>query len=111
MQNTTLGGVDIPKGSIVEVMAMAADRDETMFPDPDTFDITRKIGAARHFAFSSGPHLCIGQHLARVEMTRAINTLLDRLPNLRIDPDKPKPESRGIWMRYPDHIHVKFDPK
>jgi cytochrome P450 len=111
MEDTTLGGVAIPKGSIVEVMAMAADRDETMFPDPDKFDITRKIGAARHFAFSSGPHLCIGQHLARVEMTRAINALLDRLPNLRIDPDKPKPESRGIWMRYPDHIHVKFDPK
>jgi cytochrome P450 len=49
-------------------------------------------------------------HLARVEMTRAVNALLDRLPNLRLDPDQPSPEIRGIWMRFPDHVHVRFDP-
>lgn len=105
----TLGGVDIPANSLIDVMAMSADRDETKFPDPDRFDIRRRP-AVRHFAFSGGPHICIGQHLARAEMARAVNTLLARLPNLRLDPDKPAPEVRGIWMRKPEHVHVRFDP-
>lgn len=109
VRDTVLGGISIPAGSVVEVMAMAADRDETKFPNPDKFDIFRR-SSARHYGFSSGPHICIGQHLARIEMTRAVNALLDRLPNLRLDPVMPWPEIRGIWMRFPDHIHVKFDP-
>ena len=60
-------------------------------------------------AFATGPHICIGQHLARVEMTRALNALLDRLPNLRLDPDMPPPDIRGFLLRKPRHIHVLFD--
>ena len=105
--DTELGGVKIPAGSMVDAAAGAANRDPERFPEPNTFDIFRKI-QHRHFAFSFGPHVCIGQHLARVEMTRALNAILDRLPNLQLDPDKPKPEIRGIMMRVPKHIHVRF---
>jgi cytochrome P450 len=52
--------------------------------------------------------VCIGQHLARVEMTRALNSILDRLPNVRLDPEHPAPQIRGIMMRVPKHIHVRF---
>ena len=107
-QDTVLGGVRIPAGSVLDVAAGAANRDPARFADPDRFDIFRKP-AQRHFAFSAGPHVCIGQYLARVEMTRAMHALLDRLPNLRLDPGAAPPRIRGIMMRAPAHIHVQFD--
>ena len=107
-QDTVLGGVRIPAGSVLDVAAGAANRDPARFADPDRFDIFRKP-AQRHFAFSAGPHVCIGQYLARVEMTRAMHAILDRLPNLRLDPAEAPPQIRGIMMRAPAHIHVRFD--
>jgi cytochrome P450 len=107
-KDVELGGVKIPKGSVLDVAAGAANRDPTRFPNPDRFDIFRKP-QHKHFAFAYGPHVCIGQHLARVEMTRALNAILDNLHGLRLDPDKPAPEIRGIMMRMPKHIHVRFD--
>jgi cytochrome P450 len=85
-----------------------ANRDPTIYPDPDKFDMMRSHPRP-HLAFAAGPHVCLGQHLARLEMTRAMNILLDRLPTLRLDPDYPKPEVRGTSMRVPRHIHVRFD--
>ena len=104
--DTELGGVAIPAGSIIEVVAGAANRDPEVWADPDRFDIFRKRDA--HWSFSRGPHICVGQHLARVEMTRAMEAILDRLPGLRLDPDKPAPDVRGIMMRVPEHIFVRF---
>jgi len=106
-QDVTLGGVDIAAGSFIDVVAGSANRDERKFPDPDTFNIFRKP-QHRHFAFAFGPHVCIGQHLARGEMTRALTAILDGMPNLRLDPDKPAPQVRGTMMRVPHSIHVKF---
>jgi len=68
--DTELGGVPIPAGSLVDVMAGAANRDPNVFGDPDKFDIFRE--RKPHFSFARGPHICLGQHLARVEMTRAL---------------------------------------
>lgn len=104
--DTVLGGVEIPAGSLLDVVAGAANRDPALFPDPDKFDIFRTRNA--HFSFSRGPHICVGQHLARVEMTRALHAVLDHLPNLRFDPDKPRAEIRGTMMRVPKHIYVRF---
>jgi cytochrome P450 len=104
--DVSLGGVKIPAGSVLDVVAGSANRDERKFPDPDKFDIFRP--RTRHFAFASGPHICIGQHLARVEMTRALNAVLDRLPNIRLDPDMPPPQIRGSMMRAPEHLYVRF---
>jgi cytochrome P450 len=107
-KDVELGGVKIPKGAVIDVASGAANRDPARFPDPDRFDIFRKP-QHKHFAFAYGPHVCIGQHLARVEMTRALNAILDHLPNLRLDPDRPAPEIHGIMMRVPHHLHVRFD--
>lgn len=106
-RDVTLGGVDIPAGAFLDVLAGSANRDPGRFPDPDKFDIYRKP-VYRHFAFAYGPHVCIGQHLARVEMTRALNAILDRLPNLRLDPAAPASEINGIMMRVPHSIPVVF---
>ena len=107
-KDVTLGGVDIPSGSVINIVQGSANRDETKFEDPDRFDIFR-AQANRHFGFATGPHVCIGQHLARLEMERALTAILDRLPNLRLDPHLPPPASRGFHLRTPDHLHVAFD--
>lgn len=105
--DTELGGVKIPAGAFLDVLAGAANRDPAVYPDPDRFDILRS--KRPHFSFARGPHICVGQHLARVEMTRALHAVLDHLPNLRLDPDKPAPDIRGYMMRVPEHIYVLFD--
>ncbi|NBB51164.1 cytochrome P450 [Rhizobium sp. CRIBSB] len=106
-EDTELGGVKIPAGAYVDVVAGAANRDPEIYDDPDAFNIHRKRQS--HYSFSRGAHLCVGQHLARVEMTRALNAIIDKLPGLRLDPDKPAPEIRGLMMRVPAKIHVRFD--
>jgi cytochrome P450 len=106
--DTVLDGVPLARGTILNVVLGSANRDPAKFDRPHEFDIFRDR-KVRHLAFANGPHVCIGQHLARVEMTRALNALLDRTRNLRLDPDKPAPDLRGHHLRVPDHIYVKFD--
>ena len=108
-KDVELGGTRIPAGSMVFVLAAAANRDPKAWPDPDRFDIFRP--KKPHFSFARGPHMCVGQHLARVEMTRALYAVLDRLEGLRLDPDMPLPQLHGAMMRVPDHIHVCFAPR
>lgn len=107
--DTELMGVPLKGNSIAHVLAGSGNHDPAMFDDPDSFDI-RRPNAKRHLSFSVGPHICIGQHLARVEITRAVNAILDRLPNLRADPDAPPPQLRGAMMRVPHALPVVFDP-
>lgn len=107
-EDTVLGGTEIPKDSYLHVVLGSANRDGRKFPDPHRFDVRRQSDV-RHFGFAMGPHICLGQHLARVEMTRAVTALLDRLPNVRLDEDKPDPEIRGFLMRSPEHLYVRFD--
>jgi cytochrome P450 len=107
-RDTVLGGVKMPAGSLVHMITGVANRDPSIYPNPDEFDILRPHSRP-HLAFAAGPHVCLGQHLARLEMTRALNALMDRLPNLRLDPDHPKPEIRGNIMRVPRQLHVRLD--
>jgi cytochrome P450 len=107
-KDVVLGGVAIPKGSLVDLVAGAANRDPEVYENPEKFDIFRR--RIPNFAFARGPHICVGQHLARVEMTRALHAILDNLHNLRLDPDKPRPQILGSMMRVPHHIYVRFDP-
>jgi cytochrome P450 len=103
-----LHGVKMPAGAILQIVTMTANRDPAIYPDPDKFDLMR-VHARPHMAFAAGPHVCLGQHLARLEMTRALNALMDHLPNLRLDPDYPKPQIRGAFMRHPRELYVRFD--
>jgi cytochrome P450 len=105
-RDSTLGKVGIPKGAVINVCQMAANRDPAVFEAPDTFDIDRK--RVRHLGFGFGNHVCVGQHLARLEMTRAVNAILDRLPNLRLNPSKRQPTIIGAYMRTPRQINVMF---
>ena len=101
-----LGGVTIPKGTNVSVSVAAANRDPTHYAEPDRFDPTRKNIA--HLTFGGGPHVCLGMPLARMETTVAINGLLDRLPDLHLDPSAPAPNITGVAFRSPATLPVEF---
>jgi len=81
-QDVEVGGVKIPAGQIVMPFFMAANRDPRRFPDPDTYDITRKTTG--HLGFGFGAHFCLGAHLARLETRIAIEGIIQRLPNLHL---------------------------
>jgi cytochrome P450 len=108
-RETELGGVQIPAGATVMPMLGAANRQDDRYPDPDTFDIFRQPKA--NLGWGHGVHVCLGMHLARLEMRTAVNLLLDRLPNLRLDPDGDDPHIRGQVFRSPTSLPVLFDPQ
>jgi len=99
-------GASMQAGDLVHVAISACNRDETRWERPDDFDILRP--PLRHLSFAQGPHICIGQHLARMELAMALQTLLERLPDLRLDPDKAAPVIHGVMMRGADAVHVRF---
>jgi cytochrome P450 len=75
-------GVTIPRGSIVTVALNAADHDARFFPDPERLDLDRD--GSPHLAFGFGVHYCMGVSLARAEAQVSLDTLLRRLPGLRL---------------------------
>jgi cytochrome P450 len=106
-QDTTVCGVNVEAGSVMVVNMGAANHDERRWDDPDSFDIFRPQSA--HIAFASGPHMCLGMHLARMETKVAINRIFDRLPNVRLDPDAESPYITGMTFRSPPRLEVVFD--
>ncbi|GAM98272.1 putative cytochrome P450 hydroxylase [alpha proteobacterium U9-1i] len=100
--DTEVAGVKIPKGAIVEPGIAAANRDPAQFDHPEEFDPFRPIKPT--LAFSHGPHFCVGGQVARMELREALNALLDRLPNLRFDPDQPPPKLTGLLYRMPSGV-------
>jgi cytochrome P450 len=106
VEDVELGGVRIPKGGMVALSLGAANRDPASFEDPDTFDIFRD--ARQHVAFGDGPHMCLGMHLARMETRVLLTAVLDRLPNLRLDPEADDPHVHGLVFRSPPSLPVLF---
>jgi cytochrome P450 len=102
-----LGGARIARGDLVMASISAANRDPAAFPDPDRFDPSRP-DARRHLTFAAGPHVCLGMHLARLEAHTALAVLLERLPGLRLDPDRPA-APRGLVFRKPPALWVRWD--
>lgn len=108
-KDSVLGGVEIPEGSIVDVCLGAGNRDPERWSDPDRYDLHRP--EKRHIGFAAGPHTCLGRFVASAEMDAAINALLDRFPNLRLDDRVGQPtriigalQARGV-----NHLRVRFD--
>jgi cytochrome P450 len=82
VRDVELGGVRIPAGTYLTIGIGAANRDPREFPDPDRFDVARQPN--RHLAFGSGPHVCVGLNVARLEGRIAIARFLARFPHYRL---------------------------
>lgn len=93
MKDTEFYGHHIAQGSVLELGLGPANRDPARWDRPDEFDMTRP--KLTNMAFGLGTHRCLGMNVARVEIDRAINALLDHFPNLRLDPAAPAPFMTG----------------
>ncbi|HEY6471727.1 MAG TPA: cytochrome P450 [Acidimicrobiales bacterium] len=99
-------GTRIPKGAVVHICLGAANRDPSRWDDPDEYDVNRAMRPS--LSFGNGAHICLGMHVARAEMLVGIGALLDRLPNLRLDPDQAPPRYVGFYERGASAIPVLF---
>lgn len=90
-------GSPIARGDLVALVFASANRDESTFDDPNEFRIDRKPN--RHLAFGHGPHLCLGIHLARMELAVALTELLIRVPTYQVaNPTVPFLFDAGVGM-------------
>ncbi|MCX4677789.1 cytochrome P450 [Streptomyces sp. NBC_01433] len=88
-EDVTVGGTAVKAGEWLVAGVPSGNRDESVFPAPDTVDLGRQ--ARTHLSFGFGAHQCIGRQLARIELEVALTTLLRRVPGLR--PATPLPRS------------------
>lgn len=104
--DTEVEGVMVPAGVRVHLCLGAANHDPAVFKNPEAYDIYRDKSHQMGFGF--GPHRCLGMDVARQEMILAISGLMDRFPKMRLDPDKPKPQYRGIDHRGMSAVTVRL---
>ncbi len=102
-----IAGTTIPAGAQVIPNLGSANRDETRWDHAEDFDLFRE--AKPVISFGVGPHMCLGMHLARMEMRAAVSRLLDRCPRLCLDPDGDDPHIHGETFRSPTELPVRFD--
>jgi len=98
--------VRLAKGELAMLFVPSASVDENAYPDPTSTNMRRSN--LSHLAFGSGPHHCLGAHLARLELRVMYETLLARLPEFRLDPDNP-PTFHGSIIAGPSTVHLLWD--
>ena len=109
-------GFVIPAGSLVRISTMSAMRDPSLYADPDRFDIRRTDHPRLHLVFGQGPHRCIGEMLARMEMEEALTALIDRAPDIDVITTPAMTGFGGIRtvtpmeVRLPDGKHLSQGP-
>jgi cytochrome P450 len=107
--DTEVAGCPIPAGSPVGVVTGSANRDDSRWPDAHEWRLGRE--AQHHLAFGTGPHQCLGMHLARLELRAGLDAIVTRLPHLRFDPDADLDHAviEGYAFRGPRALPVVFD--
>lgn len=103
--DTELGGRKIAKGDWLWLAYPSGNRDEEVFTDGDAFRIDRKEG--KHLAFGYGAHLCLGQHLAKMEMRILFEELLPRLKSLELN-GEPK-LAQASFVGGPKTLPIKYE--
>lgn len=106
--DTQLGGVSIPQGARLHVLFASGNRDKACFATPDKFDPHRH-NLNTHLSFGHGVHYCIGVSLARLENKIAFETILDRFPKLRFQPDHPSIRRPHFFLRGFSKIYLSWN--
>jgi cytochrome P450 len=115
-RHTTLGGVDIPAGTTLMVLAGAANRDPRQFDEPNELRLDR-LNGRQHLGFGFGIHACVGSPLARAEGRASLERIFARMTDIRISeahhgpPDARRYHYDPIYMlRGLDALHLEFTP-
>ena len=104
LEDTVIGGWDIPKGDTVMTIQASANRDEDLYENGEEFNVFREKTA--HFSFGSGPHHCAGANVARKTVGEIIMPMLfERFPNMTL-PDPQAVKWRGFGFRGPINLPV-----
>ncbi len=106
LQDTEIAGQRIRAGDKVVMYYGAANRDPTQFEAPDRFDISRHPN--RHIAFGNGTHICMGQHVARVEIDALMKEVLRRMPDIELA--EPPQWLASNFISGPRTMPVTFSP-
>ena len=107
MEDTEIRGVPLPAGSKLALWYPSVNRDESVFEDPDTFDITRSPN--NHLSFGIGEHFCLGANLARMELQEIFREILSRLPDMQLS--APPRRLRSNFINGCKEMHVHFTPE
>ena len=110
LEDVELGGVTVRAGEPVLPSLASANRDASVYTEPDELDLHR--AESSHVGFGHGPHHCVGAPLARMELQVALDTLLRRLPGLRFAEsgrDGGIVWKNGLSTRGPEHFPVTWD--
>jgi cytochrome P450 len=109
-RDVTLHGVTVPAGIEVLLHADSAAHDETVFPDPERFDI-RRANARDHMVFGYGVHHCVGAAFSRLKMEIAFQQFTTRLPSLRLVPGQDVTYRRSLVGRGLSELLVEWDER
>jgi cytochrome P450 len=109
--DTELGGVPIPAGSRIRMVFGAANRDDSVFREPERFDVTReRTELTQHLGFGYGAHFCLGAPLARAEGRIAFERLFTRLGDIRLSAKNDFDYVPNTHFRSFQALHLEFDP-
>lgn len=106
-RDLSLGGTTIKKDDLICLLHAAANRDSEHYACPHMVDLKR-ARPTDHLAFNTGPRICVGMHLSRLEMRESLKALITRCPDLRLDPAREAPRFLDFYHRYFGPMHVKF---
>jgi cytochrome P450 len=108
-RDTEVAGCPVTAGSPVAVITASANHDGSRWDDADEWKLGRPV--QHHLAFGTGPHQCLGMHLARLELRVGLDRILERLPDLRFDPERSDSAViEGFAFRGPSALPVLFTP-
>jgi cholest-4-en-3-one 26-monooxygenase len=107
-RDVELHGQTLRKGQKLLLLYPSANRDETVFENPETFDVTRSPND--HMAFGFGAHFCLGNRLARLELAVMFERLFDRLPDLALASDAEPPRRAANFVSGYESMPVTFTP-
>lgn len=105
----TLGGAPLPAGAKLFLWLAAANRDPSVFPDPERFDLGRG-NADQHLAFGRGLHYCLGAHLGKLEARIVLEELVRRFPRMQLVPGQVLRFHPNISFRGPQQLGVRVAP-
>ena len=109
VRDTSIGGVEVPEGALVQLVWSSGNRDETVFEDADVFDPDR-VRPRPILSFGHGIHLCVGAHLARLQLRVGLEALLARFDVSLVD-GQPFPYFRSQVLRGLSELWVDLEPR